>query len=52
VWDENGDITEVGKMWLGLNETPNVSGSKSGVAQKQVSCALLLFSILIGFFSW
>lgn len=52
VWDGNGDITEVGKMWLGLNETPNVSGIKSGVAQKTVSCGILLFSILIGVFSW
>lgn len=27
VWDERGEITEVGKVWLGLNETPKVQGS-------------------------
>jgi len=50
VWDENGDITEVGKMWLGLDETPNVSVSKSGVAKKKATLGILLFSILIGLF--
>jgi hypothetical protein len=30
VWDERGEITEVGKLWLGLNETPKVQGGGSG----------------------
>lgn len=27
LWDEHGEITEVGKIWLGLNETPKVQGT-------------------------
>jgi len=27
VWDEHGEITVAGKIWLGLNETPKVQGT-------------------------
>lgn len=47
VWDENGDITEVGKIWLGLNQTPNVAGSKSGGARKEVSRGILLSFVIL-----
>jgi hypothetical protein len=30
VWDANGDITDVGRLWLGLDTTPGVQGSESG----------------------
>src|ERR1700726_4331355 len=47
VWDEHGEITEVGKLWLGLNETPKVqvtggngggssSGGMSGIVSTRV----------------
>jgi len=58
VWDENGDITEVGKVWLGLNETPSVlgngsnttSGGNGGMVVETLSwcfTAALLASILL-----
>jgi len=45
VWDKNGDITEVGKIWLGLNSTP---GSQSGAPKVAMNCGILAFFTLLG----
>jgi hypothetical protein len=47
VWNKNGDITDVGKIWLGLSETPNVQGSKSGVGRIKLSRKILLIFLFI-----
>jgi hypothetical protein len=44
VWDGNGDLTEIGKVWLGMDSTPRVQGSDSG-AVRQESHVYLVFWI-------
>jgi hypothetical protein len=48
VWDDNGDITDVGKVWLGLQETPQVAGSQSGGRQMGSSMGILILMVLAG----
>ena len=47
VWDKNGDITDVGKIWLGLNTTPKTQESQSSVARTDHGYLVLL--IILGF---
>lgn len=45
VWDEDGGITEVGMIWLGLNRTPGIS-SMGGIGRP--SCLAFIACILTG----
>ena len=47
VWDEKGDISGVGKIWLGMESTPGTNG-QSGVAKLCVESRMLVLSMLLG----
>jgi hypothetical protein len=40
VWDGNGDLTEIGKVWLGMDTTPRVQGSDSGAVRQNIHVCL------------
>ena len=44
VWDQNGNITPVGQLWLGLNQTPQVA---SGTSHLDISIGLGILVIVI-----
>jgi hypothetical protein len=48
VWDDNGDITTVGKMWLGLDQTPSTAGSVSSAWALRSSLRVLALLVFGG----
>lgn len=47
VWDEKGEITEVGKIWLGMESTPETNG-QSGVGRVVVGQGYFILALGLG----
>ena len=47
MWDEKGDITEVGKIWLGMESTPGTNG-QSGVGRVVLGKGYIFLATLLG----
>src|SRR5438552_3600737 len=48
VWDKNGDITGVGKIYLGLQTTPKTQKSQGVVARTVTDQGYLVLLIILG----